>query len=91
MRITGTVIDCVYDSTLSQTRVMLPTKLPDMRIARLASILVIDTVDGMHVVKIRRPAFKQNGTVDAERTHQRILESDYIELTMNDFKSCKDF
>lgn len=96
MKITEKFIDCVYESNLygedlNKIKMALFRKLPDKRIAELSNILMIDTINGMYAIKIRMIEFKPDGTVDVEKIHKNIMESDFIEITRNDFKSIKDY
>ena len=60
-------------------------KLPDYSIARLASILAIDTKQGLCVVKIRNTFEKEDGTTDIEKVHEMIKQADFIELSKADY------
>ena len=88
MKIVGSFIDCVYESHLYKEDIgdILISRLPDKRIYELASVLIINTKYDMYVVKIRRPELKSSGCVDIEKTHKKIYETDFIEISNIDYK-----
>ena len=51
----------------------------------MASVLIIDTKYDMYVVKIRRPELNSRG-VDIEKTHKKIYETDFIEISKSDYE-----
>ena len=90
MKILGNFIDCIYESDLyekdmKEIRQKLINKLPDKRICDLASILMIDTKHDMYAVKIRMCETKEDGSIDVEKIHKRIMDSDFIEISMDDY------
>ena len=90
MKIVGSFIDCVYESHLykediEDIRTKLINRLPDKRICEMASVLIIDTKYDAYVVKIRRPELNSNGFVDIEKTHKKIYETDFIEISKRDY------
>lgn len=90
MKIVGSFIDCVYESHLykedvKNIRTKLISRLPDKRICEIASVLIIDTKYDAYVVKIRRPELNSNGFVDIEKTHKKIYETDFIEISKRDY------
>lgn len=90
MKIIGSFIDCVYESHLykedmKNIRTKLISRLPDKRICEMASVLIIDTKYDAYVVKIRRPELNSNGFVDIEKTHKKIYETDFIEISKRDY------
>lgn len=90
MKILGSLIDCVYESHLYKQdmgliRNKLVGKLPDKRICDLASVLIIDTKYDMYVVKIRMCDTKEDGSIDVEKIHKRIMDSDFIEISKKDY------
>ena len=92
MKILGSFIDCIYEADLyekdmKEIRQKLVNKLPDKRICDLASILMIDTKYGMYAVKIRMCETKEKGSIDVEKTHKRIMESDFIEISKEDYSN----
>lgn len=96
MKITRDFIDCVYEShlyeeDLDEIRRKLFYKLPDKRIADLSNILMIDTDNEMYVIKIRNCEMKADGTVDVEKIHKKILESDFIEISRDDYRFIRDY
>lgn len=91
MKIVGSFIDCVYESHLykedmDDIKSKLISRLPDRRICEMASILIIDTKYDMYVVKIRRPELNSSGCVDIEKTHKKIYETDFIEISKRDYE-----
>ena len=89
MKVLGSFVDCVYDSNLykedmGDIRTKLISRLPDKRICEMASVLIIDTKYDMYVVKIRRPELNSSGCVDIEKTHKKIYETDFIEISKRD-------
>lgn len=91
MKVLGSFVDCVYDSNLykedmGDIRTKLISRLPDKRICEMASVLIIDTKYDMYVVKIRRPELNSSGCVDIEKTHKKIYETDFIEISKRDYE-----
>lgn len=91
MKIVGSFVDCVYESHLykedmDDIKNKLISRLPDKRICELASVLIIDTKYDMYVVKIRRPELNSSGCVDIEKTHKKIYETDFIEISKRDYE-----
>lgn len=91
MKIVGSFIDCVYESHLykedmKNIREKLISRLPSKRICEMASVLIIDTKYDAYVVKIRRPELNSNGFVDIEKTHKKIYETDFIEISKRDYE-----
>ena len=91
MKILGSFIDCIYESHLYEQdigliRNKLVNKLPDKRICELASVLMIDTKYDMYAVKIRMYDTKEDGSIDVEKIHKRIMDSEFIEISKNDCK-----
>lgn len=92
MKIIGTFIDCIYESHLYKQdmgliRNKLVNKLPDRRICELASVLMIDTKYDMYAVKIRMCDTKEDGSIDVEKIHKRIMDSDFIEISKKDYRN----
>lgn len=90
MKIVGSFIDCVYESHLYKENMndigmKLIYRLPDRRICEMASVLIIDTKYDMYLVKIRTPELKSNGCFDIEKTHQKIYDTDFIEISKSDY------
>ena len=90
MKILGNFIDCVYESHLyehnmADIRNKLINKLPDKRICELSSVLMINTKGDMYAVKIRMCYTKEDGSIDIEKIHKRIMDSDFIEISKNDY------
>lgn len=90
MKIIETFIDCIYESHLYKQdmgliRNKLVNKLPDRRICELASVLMIDTKYDMYAVKIRMCDAKEDGSIDVEKIHKRIMDSDFIEISKKDY------
>ena len=90
MKILGSFVDCVYESHLykediGDIRTKLISRLPDKRICEMTSVLIIDTKYDMYVVKIRRPELNSRG-VDIEKTHKKIYETDFIEISKSDYE-----
>ena len=90
MKIVGSFIDCVYESHLykedmKNISAKLISRLPSKRICEMASVLIIDTKYDAYVVKIRRPELNSNGFVDIEKTHKKIYEADFIEISKRDY------
>lgn len=90
MKISENFIDCVNEAHLygKDTKLVVEKliyKLPDYSIARLASILAIDTKQGLCVVKIRNTFEKEDGTTDIEKVHKMIKQADFIELSKADY------
>ena len=92
MKILGNFIDCIYESDLyekdmKEIRLKLINKLPDKRICDLASVLMIDTKYDMYAVKIRMCYTKEDGSIDVKKIHKRIMESDFIEISKEDYSN----
>lgn len=92
MKILGNFIDCIYESDLyekdmKEIRQKLINKLPDKRICDLASVLMIDTKYDMYAVKIRMCETKEDGSINVEKIHKRIMDSDFIEISKNDYRN----
>lgn len=90
MKISENFIDCVNEANLygKDTKLVaekLIYKLPDYNIASLASILAIDTKQGLYVVKIRRTFEKEDGSTDIEKVHEMIKQADFVELSKADY------
>lgn len=90
MRILESFIDCVYEKhlyqqDLSAIRTKLINRLPDKRICMLANILMIKTKYDMYAVEVRMCDTKSDGSIDVEKIHQRIMESDFIEISKEDY------
>lgn len=95
MRLLGSFIDCVYESHLYKQNLReiankLIDRLPDRRICALASVLIIDTKYDMYAVKIRWCVTKEDGSIDVEKIHKRIMESDFIEISKEDYLPMDD-
>ena len=91
MKVLGSFVDCVYESHLykediGDIRTKLISRLSDKRICEMASVLIIDTKYDAYVVKIRRPELNNSGCVDIEKTHKKIYETDFIEISNRDYK-----
>ena len=92
MKMDKKFIDCVYEnSELSQIKYELVRRLPDKGICDRASILAIDTNNGVYVVKIRDCYLKDNGDIDIEKTHNKIRESNFIEISEKDYSNMHDW
>lgn len=94
MKILGSFIDCIYESELyeqdmREIRNKLVNRLPDKRICDLASVLIIDTKYDMYAVKIRMCDTKEDGSIDVENIHKKIMDSDFIEITKEDYHNLK--
>lgn len=92
MKILGSFIDCIYESHLYKQdmgliRNKLVNKLPDKRICELASVLMIDTKYDMYAVKIRMCDTKEDGSIDVEKIHKRIMDSDFVEISIKDYRN----
>ena len=92
MKILGSFIDCIYESHLYKQdmgliRNKLVGKLPDKRICELASVLMIDTKYDMYAVKIRMYDTKEDGSIDVEKIHKRIMDSDFVEISIKDYRN----
>lgn len=92
MKILGSFIDCIYESHLYKQdmgliRNKLVGKLPDKRICELASVLMIDTKYDMYAVKIRMCDTKEDGSIDVEKIHKRIMDSDFVEISIKDYRN----
>lgn len=92
MRILGSFIDCIYESNvyeqdMKKIRQKLVNKLPDKRICELASVLMIDTRYDMYAVKIRMCEIKEDGSIDIEKIHKKIMESDFVEISKDDYSN----
>ena len=90
MRISGSFVDCIYESDLyeqdmREIRNKLVNRLPDKRICDLAGVLMIDTKYDMYAVKIRICDAKDDGSIDVEKIHKKIMESDFIEISKEDY------
>lgn len=91
MKILGSFVDCVYESHLykediGDIRTKLISRLPDKRICEMASVLIIDTKYDAYVVKIRTPELNSSGCVDIKKTHKKIYETDFIEISKRDYE-----
>lgn len=91
MKILGSFVDCVYESHLykediGDIRTKLISRLPDKRICEMASVLIIDTKYDAYVVKIRTPELNNSGCVDIKKTHKKIYETDFIEISKRDYE-----
>ena len=91
MKVLGSFVDCVYESHLykedmDDIKNKLISRLPDRRICEMASILIIETKYNLYVVKIRRPELNSRGCVDIEKTHKKIYETDFIEISKRDYE-----
>lgn len=91
MKVLGNFVDCVYEAHLykeniGDIRTKLISRLPDKRICEMASVLIIDTKYDMYVVKIRRPELNSSGCVDIDKTHKKIYETDFIEISKRDYE-----
>lgn len=96
MKILGSFIDCIYEKHLykqdmAEIRNKLIHRLPDKRICELASVLIIDTMYDMYAVKIRMYETKEDGSIDIEKIHKRIMDSDFVEISRDDYKSVSDY
>ena len=91
-KIFGSFVDCVYGTNLykqniSKIKNKLINKLPDKRICELANILMIDTKYDMYAVKIRMCDTKEDGSIDIDEIHKRIMDSDFIEISKSDYRN----
>lgn len=91
MKVLGSFVDCIYESHLykedmNDIKNKLISRLPDKRICEMASVLIIDTKYDMYVVKIRRPELNSSGCVDIQKTHKKIYETDFIEISKRDYE-----
>ena len=92
MKIVGSFIDCIYEphlyeQNMAEIRSKLVNRLPDKRICELASVLMIDTKYDMYAVKIRMCDIKKDGSIDVEKIHKRIMDSDFIEISKEDYRN----
>lgn len=92
MKILGNFIDCVYESHLYEHNMVdirnkLINKLPDKRICELSNVLMINTKYDMYAVKIRMCETKEDGSIDIEKIHKIIMDSDFIEISKNDYRN----
>lgn len=92
MKLLGNFIDCIYESDLyeqdmKEIRHKLVNKLPDKRICELASVLMIDTRYDMYAVKIRMCEIKEDGSIDIEKIHKKIIKSDFVEISKDDYSN----
>lgn len=90
MKILGSFIDCIYEPHLyeqdmTEIKSKLVNRLPDKMICDLASVLMIDTKCDMYAVKIRMCEIKEDGSIDVEKIHKKIMESDFIEISKEDY------
>ena len=90
MKVLGSFVDCVcephlYKEDIGDIKTKLISRLPDKRICEMASVLIIDTKYDAYVVKIRRPEVNSRGCVDVEKTHKKIYETDFIEISKRDY------
>ena len=90
MKIIGSFVDCIFNAHLYQEdmeniRTKLINRLPDKRICNLADVLIIETKYDLYVVKIRTPEMKSNGGIDVEKTHQKIYDTEFIEISEHDY------
>jgi len=91
MKVLGSFVDCVYESHLykedmKNIREKLISSLSSKRICEMASVLIIDTKYDAYVVKIRRPELNSSGCVDIKKTHKKIYETDFIEISKRDYE-----
>lgn len=91
MKVLGSFVDCVcephlYKEDIRDIKTKLISRLPDRRIYEMASVLIIDTKYDAYVVKIRKPEVNSRGCVDIEKTHKKIYETDFIEISKRDYK-----
>ena len=91
MKVLGSFVDCVcephlYKEDIGDIKTKLISRLPDKRICEMASVLIIDTKYDAYVVKIRRPEVNSRGCVDVEKTHKKIYETDFIEISKRDYE-----
>lgn len=70
---------------MEEIRQKLVNKLPDKQICDLASVLMVDTRYDMYAVKIRMCETKEDGSIDVEKIHKKIMESEFIEISMDDY------
>lgn len=92
MKIVGSFIDCIYEPHLyeqdmTEIRNKLVNRLPDKRICELANVLMIETKYDMYAVKIRMCDTKEDGSIDVEKIHKRIMDSDFIEISKKDYSN----
>lgn len=92
MKILESFIDCIYEphlyeQNMAEIRNKLVNRLPDRRICELASVLMIDTKYNMYAVKIRMCDTKEDGSIDVEKIHKRIMDSDFVEISIKDYRN----
>ena len=90
MKVLENFIDCVYEANLYNKNIdfikkQLVKKLPDIRIADLANVLMIKTKYNIYAVKIRMCYYKEDGSIDTETIHNEIHNSDFIEISDDDY------
>ena len=90
MKVLENFIDCVYEANLYNKNIdfikkQLIKKLPDIRIADLANVLMIKTKYNIYAVKIRMCYSKEDGSIDTETIHNEIHNSDFIEISDDDY------
>lgn len=90
MKVLENFIDCVYEANLYNKNIdfikkQLIKKLPDIRIADLANVLMIKTKYNIYAVKIRMCYYKEDGSIDTETIHNEIHNSDFIEISDDDY------
>lgn len=90
MKILESFIDCVYeanlyDKNIDLIRKELIKKLPDKRISEIANVLMIKTKYNIYAVKIRMYYCKEDGSIDIRAIHDKIHNSDFIEISTNDY------
>ncbi len=96
MKILGSFVDCIYEPDLyeqdmREIKNKLINHLPDKSICDLASVLMIDTKYDMYAVKIRMCNTKKDGSIDVEKIHKRIMDSDFIEISKDDYHEQVDW
>ena len=90
MKVLESFIDCVYEANLYNKNIdfikkQLVKKLPDIRIADLANVLMIKTKYNIYAVKIRMCYYKEDGSINTETIHNEIHNSDFIEISDDDY------
>ena len=48
---------------------------------------MIDTRYDMYAVKIRMCEIKEDGSIDIEKIHKKIMESDFVEISKDDYSN----
>ena len=93
-KITKDFTDCVYYNKSDKEKYLniicaLTNTLPTYKIGDLSRVLIIRVGADMYLIKCRFMYEREDGSIDIERIHKEIKESDFIEISWGDYNNVR--